>query len=147
MKLSAEQFAELAQSFQKDNGDSADACGQERRRGSRLELRARCKIMPVVGGKRTSAVEVDVCDFSARGMAFPYAKPMNCGDQFVTELPRQGGGKVQLLCSVANVQQLSPESYRIGAEFICSVQPDRDGSPDVVGQLREVQRIRQSLLG
>lgn len=154
MKLSAQQFADLAASFswaEPPAGSDAQACGmRERRRGTRLELQSVCKIMPVVDGRRaTEAIQVDVCDFSARGIAILHQTAMQVGDQFVTELPRQGGGRVQLLCRVANVRQVSGESYRIGAEFICSVQPElrSPGGADGVSDLREVQRIRQSMLG
>jgi hypothetical protein len=145
MKLSAEQFAELAASF--TSGDQASDT-RERRRAARIELHARVKIIPVIAGRRLEPVLVEVYDFSARGICFLHATAMTVGDQFVTELPRQGGGRVQLLCSVANVQKVSPPAYRIGAEFICSVQPDARPISDEGGaDVREVQRIRQSMLG
>src|SRR4051794_25940173 len=110
MKLSAEQFAELAASFG-GNGDGAET--HEKRRAARLELQARVQIVPIISGHPPPPVDVDVCDFSIRGLSFLNATAMNPGDQFITELPRQSGGRVRLLCTVANSRPAPQRGFRI----------------------------------
>src|SRR5690242_943633 len=116
MKLSAEQFAELASSF----GALDPAQKHERRRATRLELHARVTITPVVAGKRGEPLQVAICDFSARGISFLHEKAVNAGQQFITQLPRKSGGIVHFLCTVMHSKPVSDKVFRVGAEFTCT---------------------------
>src|SRR4051812_7118864 len=113
MKLTAEQFAELAATFDAKQGRTK----HERRRASRMDLQARIKILPVTSGKRLEPLTVTICDFSARGISFIDQTPMEMGQQFVLELPRREGAPVTLLCTVMHIKHVGPEIHRMGAEF------------------------------
>jgi hypothetical protein len=140
MKLSAEQFAELAASF----NAKASPTEHDRRRAARMELQANIKITPVQSGKRLGAMHVMVCDFSARGIAFIHTVAMTAGHQFVAELPRSGGGAIELLCTVAHCAEAGHNAYRIGAEFTCSLQTNPKHTPNEDAD--ELKRIRESML-
>ncbi|HMB96777.1 MAG TPA: PilZ domain-containing protein [Tepidisphaeraceae bacterium] len=140
MKLSAEQFAELAATF----NAKASPTEHDRRRAARMELQANIKITPIHSGNRLSAMHVIVSDFSARGIAFLHATPMPLGQQFITELPRKSGGVVELLCTVAHCSIIGHNAYRVGAEFTCALQTDPKHIP--ANDPRELQRIKESML-
>jgi hypothetical protein len=143
MKLSAEQFAELASSF----GAVESAQKHERRRATRMELHARVTISTIVESKRSDSLQVAICDFSARGISFLHPKPMTAGQQFVTQLPRQAGGNVHLLCTVKHCRPVGDDGklFRVGAEFTCTINAPL-GSPDDSAIEQQISRIRDSML-
>lgn len=139
MKLSAEQFAELAASFKTQPSTTT----HERRRAARLDLNAQIRIRPVDEADTLTACYVNVSNFSARGISFVHNIQLETGAQFITELPRKNGGQVELLCTVAHVEPAGPNSFRIGAEFTCVI-PTRapaNNSND------ELSRIKAKMLG
>lgn len=140
MRLSAEQFARLSATF---GGHDASAC-HERRRAPRVQLQSQVQITFIQDGRRSAAISVTVCDYSARGISFLHDEPMHGGDQFVAMLPLKHGGMVDLLCTVANCHPISSELVRIGAEFTCVLAP---ASPrDSGDQSDQITRIRDSVL-
>jgi hypothetical protein len=137
MKLSAEQYAELLSSFySRTSHENAN-----KRRAPRMALQARITIVPLVGNEPQHAVDVTTCDFSARGIAFLSNKPMRIGDQFITELPRRTGGRVNLLCEVVR-SEATGDFHRIGANFICNAEPQ----PTTPNDENELKRIRDAML-
>jgi len=140
MKLSAEQFAELAATF----NAKESPIEHDRRRAARMDLRANVKITPVHAGRRLSPTHVMVSDFSARGIAFIQSDSMIKGEQFVTELPRNGGGNVELLCTVMHCRSIGHNVFTIGAEFTCVLPPGVKHIPE--DDKREMNRIRKTLL-
>jgi hypothetical protein len=120
MKLSAEQFRELASSF--GDGEPTQE-KRERRRAARLELNAKLTITPVIGGRRRAPLSVSVADFSVRGFSFLHSAEMAPGSQFVTELPRKSGGTAHLLCTIRRSEPANGLGFRIGAEFTRSLPP------------------------
>lgn len=139
MKLSAEQFAELAASF----NATPTKGNHERRRAARMDLQARIRIHPMADGRRQDPVSVIVSNFSARGLSFINPTSIEMGTQFITALPRKGGGSVEMLCTVVHSHHAGPNAWRIGAEFTCAAptQPVGADSAD------EMKRIRESMLG
>ena len=143
MKLSAEQFAELASSFNTQPKEQQ----HEKRRAPRTDLQASVRITPVVSGRQLAPISVIISDFSARGIAFVESSPMEAGQQFVLELPRREGGNVSLLCTVMHVKPCGRNAYRIVAEFTCGVQPSsQSNSAHEKPDAAEVKRIRESML-
>jgi hypothetical protein len=135
MKLSAEQYAELLSSFQA--GTSHEQTNQ--RRAPRMALQARLTIMQLVGDELQPPAVVTTCDFSARGLAFLHETPMRIGEQFITELPRRSGGRVRLLCEVMRCEMTRDEAFhRIGANFICNIEPQPIGA-DTESELKRIQ--------
>jgi hypothetical protein len=139
MKLSAEQYAELLSSFY--SGTTPEQTNN--RRAPRMALQARLTIVPLIGDQPQQPIAVTTCDFSARGLAFLNEKPMRRGEQFITELPRRTGGRVRLLCEVVRSEPTgTQEFHRIGANFICNVEPQPIG----MDHERELKRIRETML-
>jgi hypothetical protein len=143
MKLTAEQFADLAASFQPDRAATTE---HERRRAARLELDAHVNIRMLVDAKPAAQTSVQIHDFSSRGIAIHYRTPLPHGSQFIVELQRQSSGCVSMLCTVMHCRQLQPNCYKIGAEFTCVLaeHPGSEPSPEVVDA--ELKRIRESML-
>src|SRR6188508_2661765 len=97
MKLSAEQFADLAASFAP--ADRARA-NRERRRAPRLELSASLAVRVLKDDRLGRAVTAQVTDFSSRGLAIFYPARLEPGGRFVVQLARQSGGVAVMLCTV-----------------------------------------------
>src|SRR4051794_19969695 len=102
MKLSAEQFAQLAATFNAQEGPHQ----HERRRAARMDLAARVTITPIHAGHKLAPMQVTISDFSARGVAFTDPVEMELGRQFILELPRREGGSACLLCTVMHLKPL-----------------------------------------
>lgn len=104
-----------------------------------MALQARLTIVPLIGDQQQPPIVVTTCDFSARGLAFLNEKHMQVGDQFITELPRRNGGRVRLLCEVARCEQTASAAFhRIGANFICNIEPQPVGA-DTASDLKRIQ--------
>jgi c-di-GMP-binding flagellar brake protein YcgR len=143
MRLSAEQFAELAASFDARQPVRT----HERRRAARLELHARLTIVPISDEQPQDPVKVAVCDFSARGIAILYHAQMVCGQQFVAHMPRKDGvGCVSLLCTVRHCHSSGPDYYRVGAEFTCVLPTGQLSHADPLETAQQMKRIRESML-
>lgn len=138
MKLSAETFAELAASF----NATVSPTQHERRRAARMDLAARIRIRPAISDQKLESMHVTVSNFSARGLSFVHNTKMESGRQFITELPRNGGGSVELLCTVVHSVQMGVNTYRIGAEFTC-VLPAASRQQD---DQDEMKRISKSMM-
>ena len=141
MKLSAEQFADLAASFAPP--DRARS-GKERRRAPRLELAASLAVRVLRDEQLGRPVTAPVSDFSSRGLAVLYPARLEPGSRFVVQLARQSGGVAVMLCTVMHARRVSDELFRIGAEFTCQLgeHPGQHAPSDEVhAQLR---RLRES---
>jgi hypothetical protein len=136
MKLSAEQFAELASSF----GATESGQKHEQRRAARMELHARVKITALEAAGARKEIDVAICDFSPRGIAFLRDCAMAGGQQFLLQLPGKSGGSVCLLCEVRHCVAVNESLFRIGAEFTCTVQPPPANADE------QMLRIRQTML-
>ena len=143
MKLSAEQFADLAASF--EPGYRAGA-RQERRRAPRLELSASLPVRLLTDDKLGRAVTAQVEDFSSRGLSILYPAPLEPGSRFVVQLARHSGGVAVMLCTVMHARRLNDELYKIGAEFTCQLgeHPGRHASSDAIDA--QLRRARESAL-
>ena len=145
MKLSAEQFADLAASFAP--ADRARAC-KERRRAPRLELSATLAVRVLNRDEQLGrAVTVQVEDFSSRGLAVLYPARLEPGSRFVVQLARQSGGVAVMLCTVMHVRhvrRVEGELFRVGAEFTCQLgeHPGRHAPSDEVDA--QLRRLRDS---
>jgi len=141
MKLSAEQFADLAASFAPDDRARAN---RERRRAPRLELSASLAVRVLKDDRLGRAVTAQVADFSSRGLAIFYPARLEPGGRFVVQLARQSGGVAVMLCTVMHVRRVSDELFRIGAEFTCQLgeHPGRHAPSDEVDA--QLRRLRES---
>jgi hypothetical protein len=144
MKLSAEQFADLAASFTPTSGAGG---AQEARRAARVELEAHASIRFLSDGRPSGPTAVQVFDFSTRGIAILRRAPMERGTQFVIDLPRQSGGCVSMLCTIMHCKEIRPDTFKIGAEFTCVVAEHPGSQPSQDALDKELKRIRESVLG
>jgi c-di-GMP-binding flagellar brake protein YcgR len=142
MKLSAEQFADLAASFP---GYSEEKTKHERRRAARIELRAHVAIRLMNAGAAAAPVTVTVNNFSPRGLGMLVHDPLSTGTQFVTELPRKSGGTVSFLCTVMHSRKISERLFQVGVEFTCVLRAPR-GQEQAHEVADELKRIRRSML-
>jgi hypothetical protein len=144
MKLSAEQFADLAASFPGYSAEEHARC--ERRRASRLELRSQVVARVLnANGMQGAPTTLTVVNFSPRGFGLLVREPLSPGTQFVTELPRKSGGAVALLCTVVHARPVSEGLHQVGVEFTCVLHAP--AAPAQIHQLAEdVNRIRHSVL-
>src|SRR5262245_25173441 len=135
MKLSAEQFAELASSFGATESDDK----HEQRRAARMELHARVKITPLEASGARKVIDVAICDFSPRGIAFLRDCAMQSGQQFLTQLPGKSGGSVWLLCEVRHCEAANESLCRKAAEFRCTVQQPPADAYEKLLQIRQTK--------
>lgn len=140
MRISAEQFADLTQSF----GHCTPCEPHEKRRAARVKLSMRVTVtlVDVDGGQKIGA---SLCDFSARGLAILLPQQLKSGSQFITHLPRKTGGMVNMLCTVAHSREVSRDLWRTGAEFTCTL-PSAP-TQTTAAESDEAKRIRESMLG
>ena len=143
MKLSAEQFADLAASFQPDYRAPSR---QERRRAPRLELAADLPVRLLKDDKLGRAVTVPVQDFSSRGLALLYRARLEPGSHFTVQLERQSGGCAVMLCTVMHSRKINDELYKVGAEFTCQLgeHPGKHAPADEVDA--QLRRAREASL-
>jgi hypothetical protein len=138
----------LADKLTAQHGQIVDAIRSgrqvENRRTPRVEYRAKAQIYPCTNGQLSRAVDVQLQDFSHRGLCFHYKGQFNRGEQFLFKLPRADGGATSVLCTVAHCRRSSDDEYRIGAEFTCIV---RTEGACIVPPTGDVERIRKSILG
>ena len=143
MKLSAEQFADLAASF---HPDYRSPSRQERRRAPRLELASSLPVRLLKDDKLGRAVTVPVQDFSSRGLALLYPARLEPGSHFTVQLERQSGGCAVMLCTVMHSRKLNDELYKVGAEFTCQLgeHPGKHAPADEVDA--QLRRVREASL-
>ena len=137
MRLTAEQFAHLASTF---GATAVESGPRERRRAARIQLDAKLRIRT---DDTPGTHEVTACDYSALGISILRSCAMNVGDQFVTYLPIKHGGQTALLCTVASCKPDADALFRIGAEFICVVQPG--DSPSDRASSEQARKLSKSL--
>ena len=140
MHLSAKQFAEIVERLE---ADALAACfpGHDKRRAPRVAMKNRATIVPYVEGVAGKGVGVEVRDFSARGIRFLHPAQLANGEQFVLELPQQGGDPVSILCTVMHCRRTEEGPHSIGAEFTCVLRKSKAPSERL-----DRDRIRQSIL-
>lgn len=134
MKLSAEQFLELAASF----GLTRPGRGHERRRAGRVELDATATCSLIEDGLVGEPRSVQVRDFSPRGLGLVFPEKLPPGSQFLLTLSRKSGGNVHILCTVVQCRPCK-KGFVVGAELTCTM-PSYTPNPDDT-----LQRVRQSM--
>lgn len=141
MKLSAEQFADLAASFEPEH---RARMRQERRRAPRLELSASLSLRLLKDERLGRATTVQVQDFSSRGLAILYPERLEPGTRFVVQLARQSGGVAVMLCTVVHARRASDKLFKIGAEFTCQLgeHPGQHAPSDEIDA--QLRRARES---
>ena len=135
--ISPKQFAELISTSRLSDLDTSARDG---RRARRVDYRAIVRVAPVTPTGAGDFFDVQLQDFSVRGVRLVDSVAMPAGSQFLLDFPCPNGTTTHLLCSVVHCEELAPRQFAIGAEFTCTV-PAHPMSPD-----DEAARIRRSML-
>ena len=141
MNLSADQIAELVQGMSNAWGDKKPS---DQRRAPRVHYRGRITIVPHSAGVREGAIEVEVIDFSQRGLCVSSATALPNGKQFTAHFPSKAAGAVIVLCNVIHCRPLRNGIFNIGAEFVCRLAHADALGPDKIQH--SVDDIRSSIL-
>lgn len=93
---------------------------EQRRRETRVGVRATVTIIPLSDGLQIAPFDVPVRDLSAGGIGFVHKTKMSLDEQFVVLLPggNESNESVAVLCEVAHYQPLAAEACAIGARFV-----------------------------
>jgi len=134
--LSAEQFASILKT-----GTQPYDAQPGMRRAPRVPHRGQVSItFNSARGELRQAVALR--DLSARGIGLLYRTSLASGSTFVAHLPREAGGELAVLCTVAHCQPLPDGLFAIGAEFTCVI----TNSPQDMSNRGEMDRIRTAVL-
>ena len=118
MNFSEKRFAEFLQGLS-PAPSAGTATGTDKRRATRVEVRNRVTISVCEGGIPIADEEVELRDFSPRGLKFIRAQALPAGEQFIFHAPQRVGPPVQILCTVAHCRYTPEGEIGIGAEFTC----------------------------
>lgn len=136
MQLSAELFAQIVNSLNRGG-----ACRiPEGRRAPRVQQRHNIMVARVVDGQEQPPQLVVLRDFSARGLCILFPQRLAIGSQLIARFARSEGGTMALLCSVAHCSEQARNTYSVGIEFVCRIDPGDPASQE------SAERIRQSIL-
>ena len=145
MHLSAKQFVEILSGLGNDARDPSFA-EHDKRRAPRARLNIRVSIIPDFTGEGVGPLEVEMRDFSSRGIRLLHSRSLPRGGQFVLELPQTGGDPVRILCSIVHCRQTPEGLFSIGAEFTCALRAGKRPESAAPTSAGERERIRQSIL-
>ena len=113
MQLDAALFEHIAASL---DGGAPEPVGA-RRRGPRVDVRARVTVIPLTDSLATVPFDVTLRDLSPGGVGFLHTDRFGLDQQFVILLP-DGRESVAVLCEVAYYQPVATDAYSIGARFV-----------------------------
>jgi len=144
----------------------------DKRRSTRIGIRARVTMIPIVKGALASPIHVWCRDIAMTGIAVLVANPLKVGQQFVLQLTREDEGPMRLLCEVTRKEKVHDDLYMIGAKYLspdaeklpvthvtpaaskpvpavpAPTAPERSSVPNVASDPdAEILRIKRSMLG
>src|SRR5215469_6015612 len=114
MVLSSQQFAEVVNYLRSRAGLSL---GSEKRRTTRMELRAKIVVAPVIDGRCPRRVNVLTRDISIEGIGLLTAVAIKDNHQFVAFLPRSDSTTVFVLTRVLHCAVVADGLFSLGCQF------------------------------
>lgn len=111
MLLTAEAYEQFFKSLRVENG----GVQREKRTTSRVHLRVRIEIIPIMGSVREEKLTVWTHNLSNHGISLTTNQPLIRDCQFLIELPRSRGKPLTLICTVKHSRALGPRQFRVGA--------------------------------
>ena len=132
MRLTAELLVDMLRDLRADSPGTRARSGQSRRRLPRIGVRLQMTILPLDGDREMQQVTVRVRDIGRGGFGFTHNTPLQPGQQFLVELPRQIGGTTWILGEVNRCEEQAGGTCLIGSRIRLDV-------PTV-----EVNRLMQS---
>jgi hypothetical protein len=142
MVLSTQHFAEVVNYLRARAGLSL---GSEKRRTTRMELRAKIVVAPVVDGQCPQRINVLTRDISIEGIGLLTAVAIKDNQSFVAFLPRSDTTTVFVLSRVLHCAVVADGLFSLGCQF------DKVLTPQAAEKLQnanmaDVARIRESVL-
>ena len=114
LALSSQILAEVVATLKQAGHDDA---GRELRRATRIEVRSRIVVWPIVDGRSGEAVSVYARDISARGIGLLQSGAQAMRGRFVVGLPRGRREPVLVSCRSLHTRELADRLHFVGAEF------------------------------
>ena len=137
--LSSEALAEIVNAF--GGGNQIDPV-HKNRRAARVQHNGRTMIFRTGEAIAESAVSIQMRDISARGCSFVCKSKLAFGSTFVIQFSRNGQPPTGMLCTVVHCRSITGGSFKIGAEFTCTLEKAASKATNS----SEMDRIRNSIL-
>jgi hypothetical protein len=148
MILAGDIFEEILNTLKSDGRSS------ENRKCTRVGIRSRVKIVPLVNGSRCAPTFAWSRDISASGIGIIHSEPLKLRSRFVVELQREENVPIQLLCEVVRKENVNSGVYMIGAMFVQPEVHSSSAAPQATANSAppppvdaEIQRIRNAVIG
>jgi hypothetical protein len=141
MNLTAQSFAEIVACMK--NG--FNTAGMEKRRASRIEVQNKVHISIFAEGKIIRSLTVLSRDLSFTGIGLMSAIPLECGDTFIIQLPRQNKPPVYLVTKVMFSRAIADSLFTIGGEFEREL-PNSEAEALFKVDQDQQKRIREAML-
>jgi hypothetical protein len=121
VQLSSEHFERIILALRSDGCCSA---AKEKRLRPRVGLRAEVSIVEHGAGQQGIRTVSMIRDVSREGIGLQHCRKMKVGRRFLVQLPGEGGVQ-SFLCTVRRCQEITCDTFHIGATFIriCDVGP------------------------
>ena len=125
MQLSAQDYAEIVATLQ-----AAEADGSDKRRFTRMQVRGRIVVTPVVDGHVGTSYTALTRDISFKGAGIMQTIPVQIGQKLLIYFPRRGRPVLCVLCRVMHVKSLADGLLAIGCEFLAPAEPGSSKLPE-----------------
>lgn len=141
MNLTAQSFAEIVASMK----GSFNAAGMEKRRASRIEVQSKVHISIFADGKIVRSLTALSRDLSFTGIGMMSAIPLERGDVFIIQLPRQGKPPIFMVTKVMFSRAIADSLFTIGGEFEREL-PNSEAEALFKVDQDQQKRIREAML-
>ncbi|HTL30500.1 MAG TPA: PilZ domain-containing protein [Tepidisphaeraceae bacterium] len=121
------------------------AAGMEKRRASRIELQAKVHISIFADGKIVRSLSAITRDISFTGIGIMSAIPLECGDTFIIQLPRQSKTPIYVVSRVMFSRPIADSLFTIGGEFTREL-PNSEAEALFKVDQDQQKRIRDAML-
>jgi len=142
MLISAQQFAEIVNYLR---NKASVSLGSEKRRTTRMELRAKVICTPINDGMPGQRFSVLTRDLSMEGIGLLTAIPIKQGQQFIAMLPRNDAETVFILCDVMHCGVVADGMFALGCRYLKVLTKDLAHKIEDAGA-KDTARIREKVL-
>jgi len=125
MQLSAQDYAEIVAALQ-----AADTDGSDKRRFTRMQVRGRIVVTPVIDGHAGTSYTALTRDISFKGAGIMQTIPVQIGQKLLVYFPRRGRPVLCVLCTVMHVRSLADGLLAVGCEFLTPAEPGASKVPE-----------------
>jgi len=141
MNLTAQSFAEIVACMK----TGFSGAGMEKRRASRIDVQTKVHISVFADGKIVRSLSALSRDLSFTGVGLMTAIPLERGDTFIIQLPRQGKPPLYLVTKVMFSRAIADSLFTIGGEFEREL-PNSEAEALFKVDQDQQKRIREAML-